>query len=420
MSNPPGLPQDGRTQGPGSHARLFFEAPASDTWTARAHGLRRALQADAPVRDQAGARPVAALALLKGSGLLSALVPVPQGGAGAAVSGLLRAVRELARTDASVALLLGHHLGAMLGLAVHGGDRAAALLAATVSQRWLWTHPLDTDLPTLSARRIGSGWLLDGELHAAAGLHAADRLLLSWPDTRGPSVAASLRLDHPGVGPVRLDDGFGLRQAGGGSLPLTAVHLGETEWLGPAVRPSAPRAGLPTLLQQAVRTEVFIGTAWGALEEGRAYTVTASRPWIHSGVERHEDDPWIQRRYGELALNVQAATELADRAGRAFDLAQAAGDALASEAHDALAVQIADAHLEAAAAADAAGSGIFELMGARSATVANGYDRFWRDARALRLPQRTDAHQRALGRWLLGGAVPLPTPSTPAAAFAAS
>lgn len=408
-----------RTQAVTVSASPFFDQPGADTWQPRAHGLRQALQADAPMRDQAGGRPVAAQALLKGSGLLPALVPVHQGGGGAAVSSLLRAVRELARTDASVALLLGHHIAAVLGLAVHGSAQAQALLDATARQRWLWTHPLDTDLPTLGARRIGAGWLLDGQLHATAGLHAADRLLLSWPDVRGPRVTASLRLDHPGVGEALLDDGFGLRQAGGGSLRLSAVQLGEPELLGPAVRPTSPRADLPALLQQAAQLEVFIGSAWGALEEGRAYTLTASRPWIHSGVERHEDDPWIQRRYGELALRAQAATELADRAGRAFDLAQAAGDDLEAATRDALAVQIATAHLEAAEAADAAGSGIFELMGARSATVAKGYDRFWRDTRTLRLPQRTDARQRALGRWLLGGAVPLSTPATPTAVFAA-
>lgn len=89
---------------------------------------------------------------------------------------------------------------------------------------------------------------------------------------------------------------------------------------------------------------VFVGSAQGALEEGKAYTTTSSRPWIYSGVEKHTEDPWIKRQYGDLYIHTLAATELADQAARSLDAAFIKGPELTLEERSAAAIDIATAN----------------------------------------------------------------------------
>ena len=70
---------------------------------------------------------------------------------------------------------------------------------------------------------------------------------------------------------------------------------------------------------------------------------TASRPWIYSGVERHVDDPWIRRQYGDLYIQTLAASELADKAARSLDEAYGQGPALTGEDRGRAAIDIATA-----------------------------------------------------------------------------
>ena len=47
-------------------------------------------------------------------------------------------------------------------------------------------------------------------------------------------------------------------------------------------------------------------------------------------------------------------------------------------------------------------------MGARSATNANGYDRFWRNVRTHTLHNPAEYKKRTVGTWLLTGEFPIP------------
>jgi hypothetical protein len=46
-------------------------------------------------------------------------------------------------------------------------------------------------------------------------------------------------------------------------------------------------------------------------------------------------------------------------------------------------------------------------MGARSATIANGYDRFWRNVRIHTLHNPAEYKTRNVGSWFLTGAHPI-------------
>ena len=78
-------------------------------------------------------------------------------------------------------------------------------------------------------------------------------------------------------------------------------------------------------------TNLYLGIAQGAYQDARGYVRDAARPWFASGVERHADDPYVQERFGEFWLSLQAARALADQAAQALDEALARGPSVTAE-----------------------------------------------------------------------------------------
>lgn len=399
-----------------------FDPDRFDPLVAAAATLRTALHADAVARDKAGGAPIAQLHRLREAGLPAAQIPVAYGGQGASWRSVLRAVRELAKTDGSLARRYGEHHVALHALVARGTPaQRDRLLHASARGQWLWGHAAGTAQTMASARPEADGWVLDGVLPTASGAQAADRLLIEWQDTAGRRFFASIPADREGLGIEDDRDGIGQRQSGRGPVRLQGLRVSDDEVLGAPDAPSTPLTpltpltpflSLDTLLRQSVQLNVALGSAQGALLEARDYTNSSSRPWIHSGVEKHTDDPWVQRQYGELAIRTFAATELAERAVDRLDAAYAQGPALSEAQHREAAAAIAAANLHAGETALAVSSEIFEVMGARSATTANGFDRFWRNTRTHTLQDRAEHSQQALGRWLLDQEAPLFEPDT--------
>jgi alkylation response protein AidB-like acyl-CoA dehydrogenase len=386
-----------------------FENDLSDPWVARAADLRKIFHADAVPRDEAGGRPTEQVRLLRESGLLSAAIPTEHGGASASWRTVLRVVREFAKTDGSLAHLFGYH-----HLPLHGVNARAApaqresLLRASAKGQWLWGNSGNAMSPTSTASREGAAWVIDGFRPFSSGSHMADRLLVSWENELGQRVSAVVPQDREGIVIDDDWDGIGQRQTGSGTVRFKGVRVADDELLGQPGEALTPFASLTTLLQQSVLLNVFLGGAQGALEEARDYTNTTSRPWVHSGVDKHTDDPWVQRKYGELAIRTLAATELAEDAAEQLDAAYAQGRGLNEEDRGKAAVAVATANLYAGETGLAVSSEIFEVMGARSATIANGFDRFWRNTRTHTLHNPAEYKKRLLGTWLLTGAHPEP------------
>ena len=87
---------------------------------------------------------------------------------------------------------------------------------------------------------------------------------------------------------------------------------------------------------------------------------------------------------------------------------RAQGPALTGEDRGRAAIDIATANVYAGEAGLAVSSEIFEVMGARSATNANGFDRFWRNVRTHTLHNPAEYKKRTVGTWLLAGEFPVP------------
>jgi len=80
------------------------------SWLQRAQEVSRILARDAAARDHANKSPVAEVSLLKSSGLLKVLGPVEYGGGGQSWEIGYKAIREVAKGDGSIGMLLGYHL----------------------------------------------------------------------------------------------------------------------------------------------------------------------------------------------------------------------------------------------------------------------------------------------------------------------
>jgi len=79
-------------------------------WVERARTVATILAQDAPQRDIDNKAPAAEISLLKSSGLLKVLGPKEYGGGGEAWDTGYKVIREVAKGDGSIGMLLGYHL----------------------------------------------------------------------------------------------------------------------------------------------------------------------------------------------------------------------------------------------------------------------------------------------------------------------
>jgi len=391
---------------------MSFDSDTSNPYLRSAAELRVLFARDAVERDKAGGRPLEQLGLLKQSGLLNLVIPKAHGGEGQPWSTALRIVREFAKVDGSLGHLFGYHAAAQQSAYIAAsGAQAAALHEASARGNWFWANNGNFRTRSLSGRRDGTHWILNGHKPFTSGSHIADRISITWLDeATGDTIAGSIPSDREGWTSLNDWDAIGQRQTGSGTCTYENVRVEASEVYDRG--DEAPDAAFRTLtpfLQQGVLLNVFIGSAQGALLAARDYTVEKSRPWVHSGVERHIDDPWVKRVYGDLYTRTVAATLLADRALEVLDGAWARGTALTARERGEAAIPLAAANALAGNVALEVTSKIFEVTGARSTDNALGLDRFWRNVRTHTLHNPEEYKTRNVGHWFLSGEPPVPS-----------
>lgn len=399
-----------------SQAPPLFEPSTDNPFIARAVQLRDRFERDAIARDRAGGKPTAQIQALKEQGLLALLLPKAFGGEGESWSTALRIGRLFAQVDGSLGHLYGYHHFSLLCMTLREDPaKTEDLWRRSVEGNWFWGNTTNSFSQSLFGRRDGEWFVLDGFRPFTSGSHVADRLAIAWEDAdTGERRFAAIEANREGLVIENDWDGIGQRQTGSGRVSYHGVRVHQSEVLGapvplnPTGAPAEPYRTLTALLQQSVLLNVFVGTAQGALRAARGYTVQHSRPWVHSGVEHHTDDPWVQRQYGELYVQTRAATALADRALLALDHVTARGTALTAAERGEAAVAIAAANVLAGEVALKVSSDIFEVTGARSAVRQRGLDRFWRNARIHTLHNPAEYKSRNVGRWFLGEGHPEP------------
>lgn len=96
-----------------SHFQKFIaegQPTSAAGWLARAREVSQILAIDAAARDIENKSPLAEIGLLKAAGLLKLLGPTKYGGGGQGWDIGYKVIREVAKGDGSLGMLLGYHL----------------------------------------------------------------------------------------------------------------------------------------------------------------------------------------------------------------------------------------------------------------------------------------------------------------------
>jgi len=379
-------------------------------WIGVARTLAAEFAASAREREQRRVKATAEIERFKDTGLLGLSVPKAHGGAGLDWSVLALIVREIARGDASLALLLGVHYIGTASAWVHGvHESGGEFLRQVVRNRWyvgVVFNPLD---PTLTVDVADDGLTLNGWKSFCTGAPLADRILVmaQRADTRA-LVNLVVSPQAHGLAISSDWDAIGMRLGDSSSVRFESVKVSRDALVGPAagVLESTPWLSLFGLQVWLLYTNYYLGAGLGALAYAKHYTRSVTRPWIATGLTSASADPYILELYGRVHIELRGAELLLDRAAADIDLAIQRGPSLTEAERGETAISLFTARVATARAALDATSQLFEAMGARSATDRVGFDRFWRDVRTHSLHHPLAWKTREVGDWALNGAYP--------------
>lgn len=388
-------------------SRTPWVAPLDDAETAHWDGVSaevaQALATDALARDRANLDPDAELKLLKDSGLANLLIPAHYGGGGGHWSSALRAVRILARTDASIAQILSYHYCNHASIVFFGDQsRWQHWFTASAEGDWLWgdsVNPVDPDL-TLTA--VDGGYRLNGTKRFSTGASTGDVTLVMALET--DRVLASV-LEHNRAGVEYLGDwdALGQRLSASGSVRFTDVEVTPDDILGEVA--DEPYSTLVTPGVQLGFANLYLGIAEGALHRARDLTLSRRGAWLLSDAEHYARDPFVQRVFGELLAKTAAAEALTDRWNREFDRVIARGADVTAADRTHVEIGVANAKVVSTETALEVAHRVFEVTGSSSAKAEVGLDLFWRNIRTHSLHDPIDYKKLEIGAHYLTGEV---------------
>lgn len=358
-------------------------------------------------RDANRTLPYSQLDQIARSGLLAITVPAEYGGLDVSNAVLAEVTAILAEADASIGQIPQNHFYILEALRVDGSEE---------QKRYFFGRALAGDRfgNALSERgtktvgdyntRItpdGPGYRVNGRKFYSTGVLFADWITVFALDPEERLTMSFVAKGTEGIEIIDDWDGFGQRTTGSGTTVFNNVYVNAD-----AIVFHHKGFERPTTIGsvgQIIHAGVDLGIARAAFAETLDFVRTQSRPWTDAGVERASDDPLTIAKIGEIAIRIEAATAIIERAGRKVDVAQMDP----TEAH------VIDATLSVAAAkvlttevALAASTTLFELAGTSSTRIGLNLDRHWRNARTHTLhdPVRWKSH--VVGNYHLNGVKP--------------
>ena len=382
--------------------------PRSDSIYAAVEALVADFAATAAERDRLGGTAKRERDLIRKSGLLRLSIPTAYGGAGADWPEIMRTVRRLANADSAMAHLLAFHYLMLAAIQLFGSPaQAETFLGGTARNSWFWGNAVNPrDLRTTLTKSDG-GYQLDGTKSFCSGASDSDRLIIAGQEAESARfMMAAIPTTREGI-TIHADwDNIGQRQTDSGSVSFRNVFVAQDECLVSPGPLSSPFATLRTCLAQMILANIYLGLAEGALEQAKTYLHALPAAVFNA----KREDPYVLRNLGDLQVEVAAVRALTDEAQRLFQQGFAAGvNGLTAEGRGEIAIAIWGAKVATARTALNVTSRIFELMGARSTAAANGFDRFWRNARTHTLHDPLDDKLGEIGNWALNGAYPKPS-----------
>ncbi|MFI8828706.1 acyl-CoA dehydrogenase family protein [Streptomyces sp. NPDC053431] len=394
--------------------------PADDEiWPRVTREVADDLAVDALLRDRAGKAPYDEVARLQEAGLPALLTAPGPGGHGADWRAACGVIREIAAADGSIGELLAHHCvlswtSRFLGPAAGPLD----LAGRAAEERWLLAGAVEPPRAEpgpagLTLTPAGGGaYVLDGRRAFASGVTVADRLVVGARCTEtGDLLLVLVDPAHPAVLAAPGAERVGQRLAGAGTVTFDRVTVEAGQVLGALPHDEhavAPYSTLAPLALRLLLVHVGLGIAEGALAEARDFSRAAQAsppPAVDSAPVG--DDPYLLLAYGELATSAHTAAAVVERATDALALGLLAERALDHEERADIAVLVAAAETVANRAAVDITTRILQLVDPATAAdphgAGSGFDRFWRNVRALTAPVSPDHRLRDIGDHYLHG-----------------
>ncbi|KAF2725377.1 acyl-CoA dehydrogenase NM domain-like protein [Polychaeton citri CBS 116435] len=421
-----------------------------ESWISRAQSVAQILSYDAPSRDINQKIPRAEIELLKASRLTVVLGPQQYGGGGETWETGYKVIREVAKGDGSIGMLLGYHLLWSTTANVVGTlEQAASVQQVVIEQNYFIggaVNPRDSDLKITDA---GDEIVFNGFKNFNTGGVVSDLTVLEGVlEGTEDHIFTFVKTDQPGVQFLHNWDSIGMRLTESGSVRIDNIAVPWTDALGWDARTKRPIPSvlgipfasllLPTI--QLVFSNFYLGIAQGALNAGSKYTAENTRSWPFGGdnKEKATEEWYILERYGTFKAHLEAADALADRAGaKVAELYTEAGQhgstlldgvtngtngtsngnghptdkrsSITPERRGEVAVYVAHVKVVTTDTGLTVTSGVFELLGSRATGRKYGFDRFWRDLRTHTLHDPVAYKKREVGSYQLLGELPEPT-----------
>lgn len=295
------------------------------------------LQFDQPLRDElidtlqrltstasdTGMPPPEALAAVRSCGVLGLVVPARYGGMGHGAASVNQVVRDIARVDASMAIILFQHFAVSARIVDWGNEeQKEALLPRVASGEYLLASAWSESgsgadkrrIATTAQRQPDGGWLLDGAKSFATGAGIADLYLIlaqSGEDT-GESLSYGavgqsfflVEAENPGLVPTDVLDLVGMRASATGFVELQSCRVGAEALLGPE--------GEASRIISTVRES---GATLGAVSVGiaeAAFEILLD----HVNKRGLTSQQSVRHRIVNLATRIEAARAIVERSGR--------------------------------------------------------------------------------------------------------
>ncbi len=362
-------------------------------------------------RDRGRILPRAEIDLLKQAGYTAILLPPALGGAGADLIDLVGLQTELAAADSNVTQALRAHFGitqALLDAAdTDWGRRWLGHVARGEMFASAYTEPGDARFGTFSTTLEpgDDGWRLDGRKYYTTG-----GLFAEWFDVSGRNGAQTARAvvatTRPGVTVLDDWDGFGQSLTASGTAIFDNV-LVPTADIAPTIR----RSHFTTAYAQISHLATLSGIGRAAVDAASDYVRARKRTYSHAAATRAADDPQVQAQIGQVRARVHAANVLTLAVAVSLDrvMARVAGgidEAGIPGLVGTLEIEIYQAQVVVQEQVLEAITALFNALGASALSRELGWDRFWRNARAISSHNPVIYKERLIGDHAINGTLP--------------
>ncbi|MBB6485065.1 SfnB family sulfur acquisition oxidoreductase [Rhizobium lusitanum] len=383
--------------------RIQSEEEALDIARSLAAGFAQ----QASDRDINRVLPYDEIEMLSQSGLLGISVPSEHGGIDISNSVLTEVVAVLAEADPSIAQIAQAHFHVLEAVRIGGSDeqKASHFERAIIGDRFSGVfEQIDVKGPEqddLRLTQVGLGYRLNGRSFHSPSILFSDWIAIFVRDERDGVFVSVLPRSADGIQIIDDWDGFGQRTSGNGTTILHNVYLNAGAVL--AHSEKFRERNVIDAVDQLTHAGINLGIARSAMAATIDFISSHDNPGADGDAKRTVSDPVIVARIGEIAVRIEAATAVVERAGSKIDAAQIN----LTEAHviDA-ALSVAAAQTMTAEIAMETANTLFDLAGASAARIGLNLDRHWRNARIHTLYDPARRKYTMVGDYHLNGIKP--------------